>query len=66
MRRLIVCLLAPALMAFPALAAEKITTFTLENGLEAVVLEDHRAPVVVHMLWYKAGAADEEPGVLFR
>ena len=63
MRRLIVCLLAPALMALPALAAEKITTFTLENGLEAVVLEDHRAPVVVHMLWYKAGAADEEPGV---
>jgi len=47
----------------PASAAEKITTFTLENGLEAIVLEDHRAPVVVHMLWYKAGAADEKPGV---
>ncbi len=47
----------------PSVAAEKITTFTLENGLEAVVLEDHRAPVVVHMLWYKAGAADEKPGV---
>ncbi|RLJ51844.1 zinc protease [Litoreibacter meonggei] len=63
MRRLIACLLAPAMMAFPAVAAEKITTFTLDNGLEAVVLEDHRAPVVVHMLWYKAGAADEAPGV---
>ncbi|SFR36726.1 zinc protease [Litoreibacter janthinus] len=63
MRRLIACLLAPALLALPAGAAEKITTFTLDNGLEAVVLEDHRAPVVVHMLWYKAGAADEEPGV---
>ena len=63
MRHLIACLLAPAIMAFPALAAEKITTFTLDNGLEAVVLEDHRAPVVVHMLWYKAGAADEAPGV---
>jgi zinc protease len=63
MRRLIACLLAPAVMAFPAFGAEKITTFTLDNGLEAVVLEDHRAPVVVHMLWYKAGAADEAPGV---
>ncbi|MEM7472797.1 MAG: pitrilysin family protein [Pseudomonadota bacterium] len=52
-----------ALVALPAIAAENISTFTLENGLEAVVIEDHRAPVVVHMLWYKAGAADEPPGV---
>lgn len=44
-------------------AASKISTFTLDNGMEAVVIEDHRAPVVVHMLWYKAGAADEKPGV---
>lgn len=47
----------------PALAAENVTTFQLENGLKAVVIEDHRAPVVVHMLWVKAGAADEKPGV---
>jgi zinc protease len=26
------------------------------------VLEDHRAPVVVHMVWYRAGSADEPPG----
>ncbi|MEP3348128.1 MAG: pitrilysin family protein [Litoreibacter sp.] len=63
MRRLIACLLAPVMMTAPALSAENVTTFTLENGLEAVVLEDHRAPVVMHMLWYKAGAADEDPGV---
>jgi len=63
MRRLIACLFTPAVMTFPALAAENITTFTLDNGLQAVVLEDHRAPVVVNMLWYKAGAADEAPGV---
>jgi len=49
------------LSALPTLA-EKVTTFTLDNGLEAVVLEDHRAPVVTHMLWYKVGAADEVPG----
>ncbi len=43
--------------------SEYISTFTLSNGLEVVVIEDHRAPVVVHMLWYRAGAADEPPGV---
>lgn len=37
-------------------------TFTLENGMEVVVLPDHRAPVVTHMVWYKVGAVDEEPG----
>ena len=52
-----------AAFALPATATENVTTFTLENGLEAVVIEDHRAPVVVHMLWYKAGSADEKPGV---
>jgi zinc protease len=52
-----------AAFALPATATENVTTFTLENGLEAVVIEDHRAPVVVHMLWYRAGSADEKPGV---
>ncbi len=47
----------------PAAAANDVSTFTLENGMEIVVIEDHRAPVVVHMVWYKAGAADEKPGV---
>lgn len=36
--------------------------FTLSNGLQAVVLPDHRAPVVTHMLWYRVGSADEAPG----
>lgn len=39
-----------------------VTDFTLDNGMEVVVIEDHRAPVVVHMVWYRAGAADEPPG----
>ncbi len=42
--------------------AEAVTDFTLENGMEVVVIEDHRAPVVTHMVWYKIGAADEPPG----
>ncbi|MEL7231148.1 MAG: insulinase family protein, partial [Pseudomonadota bacterium] len=38
------------------------TQFTLDNGMDVVVLPDHRAPVVTHMVWYRVGAADEEPG----
>ncbi|WP_037968633.1 M16 family metallopeptidase [Sulfitobacter guttiformis] len=40
----------------------KVTDFTLENGMQVVVVEDHRAPVVQHMLWYRAGSADEPKG----
>jgi len=54
-------------LAVPARAAEPIyapnvTTFTLQNGLQVVVIPNHRAPVVTHMVYYKAGAADEVPG----
>ena len=38
------------------------TTFTLDNGLQVVVIENHRVPAVAQMLWYKVGAADETPG----
>ena len=55
-----------AALATPSLAAEptgaKISDFTLANGLELIVIPDHRAPVVTHMIWYKVGAADETPG----
>jgi len=40
----------------------KASHFTLPNGLELVVIPDHRAPVVTHMIWYKVGAADETAG----
>ena len=40
----------------------KISEFKLENGLQVVVIPDHRAPVVTHMVWYKAGSADEPTG----
>jgi zinc protease len=42
--------------------AEEVTTYQLDNGMDVVVIEDHRAPVVVHMLWYRAGSADEPVG----
>ncbi|HQX27113.1 MAG TPA: insulinase family protein, partial [Alphaproteobacteria bacterium] len=38
-------------------------TFKLDNGLEIVVIPNHRAPVITHMVWYKVGAADEDHGV---
>ena len=42
--------------------ADTVSTFKLDNGMDVVVIEDHRAPVVVHMVWYKIGSADEQPG----
>ena len=43
-------------------SAPEVTHFTLSNGLEVVVIPDHRAPVVTHMVWYKVGSADETAG----
>ncbi|MDX5349846.1 MAG: insulinase family protein [Paracoccaceae bacterium] len=53
---------ALALALAVPVTAEPVTTFTLDNGLDVVVIEDHRAPVVVQMIWYRVGAADEPPG----
>jgi zinc protease len=49
-------------LTLPVHADDPVTTFTLDNGLKVVVIEDHRAPVVVQMIWYRVGAADEPPG----
>ncbi len=52
-----------ALTPLAGLAEEEaVTTFELDNGMQVVVVEDHRAPVVQHMLWYRAGSADEPKG----
>lgn len=37
-------------------------TFTLDNGMQVVVVPNRRVPIVSHMVWYKVGAADETPG----
>ena len=44
-------------------AQTRAAEFTLGNGLRIIVVPDNRAPVVTHMVWYKVGAADEQPGV---
>lgn len=38
------------------------TSLTLANGLQVVTIEDHRSPVITHMVWYKFGGADDPPG----
>jgi len=57
-------LLAGAITLFATCGAwaSDISSFRLNNGMDIVVIEDHRAPVVVHMVWYRVGAADEPAG----
>ncbi|MDF1719456.1 MAG: pitrilysin family protein [Minwuia sp.] len=59
-------LLLPLMLMLPTERAQaglfNAETFTLDNGMEVVVIPDHRAPVVVHMVWYRLGAADEPVG----
>lgn len=64
----IVCLLLVLTGAMPGLAFASDKTFnagsfTLENGLQVVVVNNPRVPVVTHILWIKAGSGDEKPGV---
>src|SRR5207244_4653444 len=57
--------LALALVALPCsapAAGPQVGHFTLANGLEVVVVPDHRTPVVTHMIWDKVGSADETAG----
>ncbi|HUR43932.1 MAG TPA: pitrilysin family protein, partial [Aestuariivirga sp.] len=54
---------ATLIAATPSRALDiDVSEFKLENGLTVVVIPDHRAPVVTHMVWYKVGAADEPKG----
>lgn len=58
------CLASLAVAVAPgeSRAAQRVTEFKLNNGLQVLVIPDHRAPVVTQMVWYKVGAADEPPG----
>ena len=54
-----VLFIAPSLLQAQKL---DVHTFMLENGLEVMVAENHKAPIAKMMLFYKVGAADEAPG----
>ncbi len=57
----LVCLAGTA-SAQNTVTSEPPATFTLPNGLQVLVIQDHRTPVVTEMVWYKVGSADETPG----
>ncbi|CAN7631768.1 pitrilysin family protein [Bosea sp. LjRoot9] len=46
----------------PTRMSAPVESFRLGNGLEVVVVPDHRAPVVTHMVWYRNGSADDPAG----
>lgn len=52
-----------ALLGLMAPAYATVTERMLGNGLKVIVKEDHRAPVVVQQVWYRAGSMDESYGV---
>ena len=58
------CILYMALLCgwWHTAAQAEVFERTLSNGLKVIVKEDHRAPVVVQQIWYKAGSMDEKTG----
>ena len=65
---LLAALLSTSVLSTGAALAQTTVTsappasFTLANGMQVVVIPDHRTPVVTEMIWYKVGSADETPG----
>lgn len=57
-----ICALLAVLPFTLAAAAAQTHEHQLGNGLRVIVKEDHRAPTVVAMVWYKAGSIDEFNG----
>ena len=53
----------PAASAPQSAPAAQTFQFSLPNGMQVVVIPDHRAPVVTQMLWFKVGAVDDPPGI---
>jgi len=56
------CVSATGAFAQTTFTSEPPASFTLANGLQVLVIQDHRTPVVTQMVWYKVGSADETPG----
>lgn len=61
--KIIVSALVALLVSFPAAARLfDIEEYRLANGATLLVVENRKAPIVKHMVWYRVGAADELPG----
>jgi zinc protease len=52
-----------AILLISSAAVANPHEFLLDNGLRLIVKQDHRSPVVVTQIWYKAGSIDEVNGV---
>ena len=50
------------LLLLPCTVHAEVFEKTLGNGLRVIVSEDHRAPVLVQQVWYRAGSMDEHTG----
>jgi zinc protease len=55
-------LICPSAWAAVGTGTSDTHEFKLSNGLKLIVREDHRAPTVAHMAWYRAGSMDEVNG----
>jgi len=68
-RRLVLVLLVLATLSMPAFSQylesfeERMTEFTLDNGLKFLVLERHEAPVVSFHTYAAVGSSDEVKGI---
>ena len=58
-KSLLILILAMPITVFAEVSVQE---FKLENGLKLIVQEDHRSPVVVSQVWYRAGSLDEVNG----
>jgi zinc protease len=56
------CVSVTGAFAQTTFTSEAPASFTLPNGLQVLIIQDHRTPVVTQMVWYKVGSADETPG----
>jgi zinc protease len=61
-RGIFVALLA-AMLGTAHASEPKVSQFALPNGMQVVVIPDHRAPVVTQMVWFKVGAMDDPQGL---
>jgi zinc protease len=59
---LLVTVVAGLLAGNDACAQSSPSTFSLKNGMQVVVVEDHRVPVVTHMVWYRTGGGEDPWG----
>ncbi len=60
--RIIFCVLLFSSFSWATAKESDTHEFLLNNGLKLIVREDHRAPTVAHMVWYRAGSMDETNG----